>query len=378
MAGAWSYSSNALSAAGFSPGTSVTVGNYTFPWSSPAAGSADNWQQNEQIIPFSSTTTSIAFLGAAADGPSSGQGYVRFTDGSLQSFTLTFSDWTLGGGSQTIAPGDTVAVVTPYRNTASGMETVKTYMFATSVALRPGKSVVSVTLPETVNQGALHVFAIAAAPTPTSATEKGISNDSAPSAANLDGGGRSYSNNALSAAGLAAGTQVGVYGFNITWPVVGPTTNDDWGSYGAVMPLSGAGTALEIVGAAVGGASSGTATITYSDGTTENFTLALSDWTLGGGTLKQLSTNYVVAAMPYRNTPTGKQQVTTYVFATMVGLQPGKSLKSLSLPVTHIGGRLTVFAAAAGMASTPSNLAAISSDSTRHGELRRRWAELFE
>jgi hypothetical protein len=361
--GGRSYSTNALAAAGFSPGASVTVGNYSFQWGVPVAGNADNWVQNEQIVPFSTAAASIAFLGAAASGPSSGVAYARFSDGSVQSFTLTFSDWTLGGGGQSIAPGDTIAVVTPYRNAPLGKETVKTYVFMTSVALPPGKAVVSVTLPERVNQGTMHIFALGASATATSATVKGISNDSAPSAGNLDGGGRSYSNNALAADNLAAGTEVNVFGFTIKWPVVGPSTHDDWGTYGAVMPLSGSGTALEILGAATGGASSGSATITYADGSTESFTLALSDWTLSGGVARQLSTNYVVASMPYRNTATGAEQVTTYVFATVVGLQPGKPLRSLTLPSADVGGRPTVFAAAAGTANIPRNLAAISSDS---------------
>jgi hypothetical protein len=360
--GGRSYSANALAAAGFTPGQSVTVGSFSLQWITPATGTADNWQAAEQTIPFSTTGSSIAFLGASVGGNSSGVGYVRFSDGSVQSFTLTFSDWTLGGGGGTIAPGDTVAVVTPYRNTPSGPETVKTYVFLTSVSLTSAKSVVSVTLPERVNQGSMHVFAVAAAPTATGATVKGISNDSAPTAANLDGGGNSYSNNSLDAAGLSAGTLVSVYGFTVSWPVVAPAAHDNWGSYGAVVPVKGSGTALEIIGAAVGGASSGTATIAYTDGTTSSFTLAFSDWTLGGGGAGRLSTNYVVAAMPYRNTPAGRQQVTTYVFATMVGLQPGKPLQSLTLPTVHTGGRLTIFAAAAGTAGTPANLAAIGSD----------------
>jgi outer membrane protein assembly factor BamB len=358
-----SYSNDALTAAGFAPGQNVTVGSYAFQWVTPAQGTPDNWQQAEQAIPFSTSANSIAFLGAAADGPSTGTGFVHFTDGSAQSFTLTFSDWTLGGGGAAIAPGDTVAVVTPYRNTPTGKQTVQTYVFETTISLPSGKTVVSVTLPRTVNQGAIHIFAIAAAPVATSASVKGISNDSIPTQGNLDGGSRSYSNNALDATGLAGGMPVSVYGFTAQWPVVAPTANDTWSTYGAVVPLTGAGTALEILGAAVNGASSGTATITYADGTIQPFTLAFSDWTLGGGGSQQLSTNYIVSAMPYRDTATGKQLVTTYVFATLVGLWQGKPLRSLTLPASETGGRVVVLAAAVGTASAPTNLAAISSDS---------------
>lgn len=362
--GSRSYSNDALTAAGFIAGQSVTVGSYTFQWVTPAAGSPDNWQNADQIIPFSTTAGSIAFLGASAGGQSTGTGYVRFSDGSMQSFALTLSDWTLGGGSVAPAPGNTIAVTTPYRNTATGRDNSKTYVFETTITLSPGKTVVSVELPRSASPGALHVFAMAAAPVATSATSKGISNDSAPTTANFDGGGRSYSNNALDATGLAAGTMLSVYGFNAQWPVVAPATNDNWGAYQAVVPLAGSGDTLEILGAAVGGASSGTATITYADNTTQSITLALSDWTLSAGSAQKLPTNYIVATMPYRNTPTGQEFVKTYVFATMVALWPGKALKSLTLPATETGGRLKVFAATPGTANVPFNIAGISNDDT--------------
>jgi hypothetical protein len=62
-----------------------------------------------------------------------------------------------------VQSGNTVAVKTSYRNNSSGTkETVATYVFATgAIALTSGKTVASVTLPSSVNQGALHVFAIA-------------------------------------------------------------------------------------------------------------------------------------------------------------------------------------------------------------------------
>lgn len=361
-----SYSNNALSAAGFAPGQSITTGGFTFQWATPVAGNNDNWLQAEQTIPLTTTASSIGFLGAAADGPSTGTGFVRYSDGSLQTYTLTFSDWTLGGGGEPIAPSDSVAVVTPYRNTPTGQQTVNTYVFVTSVALTSGKTVISVTLPTTANQGAIHIFAIAAAPTSTTRTLKGISNDSAPTQANLDGAGRSYSNNALAAAGLGSGGEVSVYGFDVRWPVVAQATNDDWGTFGAVVPISGSGTTLEVLGAAVGGATSGRATITYSDGTRQAFTLAFSDWTLGGGSQTMLPADYVVAQMPYRNTPTGQDHTTTYIFATFVGLSPKKAPISLTLPKQGAGGRIVVFAVAPGTASIPRNLAGISSDATHN------------
>ncbi len=54
-----------------------------------------------------------------------------------------------------------------------------------------------------------------------------------------------------------------------------------------VSPVSGAQT-LAFLGSATNSNASGTATITYTDGSTQNFTLGMSDWTLGGGKVRWL------------------------------------------------------------------------------------------
>ncbi len=158
----YAYSAQALSAAGASPGSRLTASGMTFTWPNVSAGAADNYKAGGQTVAVSGSG-SIAFLGAATNGPSSGTATVNFTDGTTQSVTLSFSDWTLNGGSASVQSGNAVALSTSYRNTSSGTkENVTTNVFATSpIALRSGKTVASVTLPASVNQGALHVFAIA-------------------------------------------------------------------------------------------------------------------------------------------------------------------------------------------------------------------------
>jgi hypothetical protein len=159
----YAYSAQALAAASVSAGSQLTASGTTFTWPNVTAGSADNYQANGQTVAVSGSG-SIAFLGAATNGPSTGTATVHFTDGTSQSVTLSFSDWTLNGGSASVQAGNTVAITTPYRNTSSGgKDTVTTNVFATSpVSLPSGKTVASVTLPTSANQGALHVFAIAA------------------------------------------------------------------------------------------------------------------------------------------------------------------------------------------------------------------------
>jgi Glycosyl hydrolases family 18 len=161
----YAYSAQALSAAGVSPGSQVTASAMTFTWPNVPAGTADNYQANGQTVAVSGSGSSgsIAFLGAATNGPSTGTVTVNFTDGTSQSVTLSFSDWTLNGGTASVQAGNTVAITTPYRDTSSGgQDTVTTNVFATSpISLPSGKTVASITLPTSADQGELHVFAIA-------------------------------------------------------------------------------------------------------------------------------------------------------------------------------------------------------------------------
>jgi predicted alpha-1,2-mannosidase len=157
------YSAQALSATGLNPGSQVTSAGSTFTWPNAAAGTPDNYLADGQTIKMSGSG-SIAFLGASTNGPSTGTATVTFTDGSTQSVPLAFSDWTLNGGTASVMSGNTVAATTTYRdNSSGGKETVTTDVFATSpVTLTAGKTIASVTLPGSANQGFIHVFAIAA------------------------------------------------------------------------------------------------------------------------------------------------------------------------------------------------------------------------
>jgi hypothetical protein len=163
--GGYAYSAQALSAAGVSPGSQLTASGKTFTWPNVAAGTADNYQANGQTVAVSGSGSSgsIAFLGSATNGPSTGTATVNFTDGTSKSVTLSFSDWTLNGGTASVQAGNTVAITTAYRDTSSGgQDTVITNVFATSpVSLPSGKTVASITLPASANQGVLHIFAIA-------------------------------------------------------------------------------------------------------------------------------------------------------------------------------------------------------------------------
>ena len=156
----------------------------------------------------------------------------------------------------------------------------------------------------------------------------GISDDSDPQPANFDGSGSSYSAQAMAAAGLTPGKAVTANGVTFTWPDVTAGQQDMIAADGQTIAVSGSGTTLGFLGAAHGSSGSGTGTITYTDGTTQQFTLTLSDWwantaPAGGG---------IVASMPYLNNPNGTITQKNSVYDDTVALQPGKTVKYVTLP----------------------------------------------
>jgi len=174
----------------------------------------------------------------------------------------------------------------------------------------------------------------------------GISEDSAPTTANFDGGGASYSAEALAGVGVTPGASVVFDGVTFTWPDVPAGTVDNYLCAGQTLsasPPSGA-TTLAFLGSSSSGPSTGTGVITYTDHTTQSFTLTLSDWTLNGGTAPPSAGNSVVVTMTYRNTPTGKQSRTVDVFYVAFALTSGKTVASVTLPSTTDKGQLHVFA----------------------------------
>jgi hypothetical protein len=158
-----SYSAQTLQNAGLTPGKTLTFNGISFLWPNSAVGTLNNVLAQGQTIAVTAAkgATTLAFLGSAAFGPSMGTATITYTDGSTQTFTLAFSDWTLNGGGSTPLNGDQVVVTLPYRNTPGGMQLDQMpNVFYTSVALQAGKTIKSVTLPTRANHGLLHIFAI--------------------------------------------------------------------------------------------------------------------------------------------------------------------------------------------------------------------------
>jgi hypothetical protein len=163
---AFSYSAQQLAQDGYTPGATVTVNGISYTWPNVPVATLDNIETHGQIIktPNARTAaTQLTFLGSSTNGPSEGTITITYTDGTSTTARLGFTDWTLNGGSGLRMYGNVVADKMPYRNSTRGThDQTVTYIFATApVSLNSTKRVASITLPSSVNQGTLHVFALA-------------------------------------------------------------------------------------------------------------------------------------------------------------------------------------------------------------------------
>ena len=183
----------------------------------------------------------------------------------------------------------------------------------------------------------------------SSFNDDGIADDSAVTVANYDGEGNSYSAQALAAAGLTPGQPVTVGGITYTWPVPAPGYPDNTVAAGQKVNVSApAGTQqLGLLGSADGGPSQGVMTLDYSDGSTSQFWLGLSDWTLAAGKATPSFGNGDAATLPYRDCSScsnGKDTTATHVFSTVFPVDATKTLTAVTLPNGADQGRLHVFA----------------------------------
>jgi predicted alpha-1,2-mannosidase len=182
-------------------------------------------------------------------------------------------------------------------------------------------------------------------------TNAGITSDTDTGAATYDGGGWSYSAQALQAQGVTPGGTVTVHGIGYPWPDVPVATLDNIEAAGQTIPLAPPAHAstIGLLGSATnagGAGAGGTATITYTDGTTSQFTARFSDWTLGGGGGAPVPGNITAVTMPYRNfTGNQRDNVKAYVFALEAPVSVAKTVASITLPQAT-GGDLHIFAIA--------------------------------
>ncbi|MEV6168961.1 GH92 family glycosyl hydrolase [Streptomyces sp. NPDC051954] len=158
--GGWSYSRQALAAAGLTPGMQGTVNGLSYTWPNSPSGRPDNATADGQTIELADDISQLSFLGSAVNGNQQSQAKVTYTDGTTGTVDLAFTDWTVGGGSGSVQYGNEVVARAAYRNVAGAdRDQVDTYVFATKPFAAPdGKRIKSVTLPDNAD---VHVFTLA-------------------------------------------------------------------------------------------------------------------------------------------------------------------------------------------------------------------------
>ena len=151
----------------------------------------------------------------------------------------------------------------------------------------------------------------------------GVTDDTAPTAGDLDGSGSTFSATALASVGVTPGGTVSHAGHTFTWPSRHP---DNVVAAGQGFHVTGTGTTLGFLVTSTYGASTGTGQLVYTDGTVQPFTIAAPDW-FNPGTAPD-----IVATAPYRNRPTGRDPHPVSIYYAAVPLDPTRTLTMVILP----------------------------------------------
>jgi predicted alpha-1,2-mannosidase len=180
-------------------------------------------------------------------------------------------------------------------------------------------------------------------------TNAGVSSDGSSGQGNFDGDGWSYSSQALAGAGVTFGSTVDADGLTYALPATRPGDDDNIVAAGQTVPLAApvAASRIGILGSATNadGGSQGTFVLHFTDGTTQDVTLGLSDWTLGAGAEGPQYGNTTVATTAYRDTTDGGEQtINTYLFSDAASISGGKTVSSVTFPSSVSSGELHVFA----------------------------------
>jgi hypothetical protein len=327
-----SYSETALTDAGASPGATIASGGLTYTWPNVSAGTDDNTVADGQDVAIGETGSELGFLVSGSYGPVSGSGVITYSDGSTQNYTLSGPDW----WSTTPPTGGAVAVNASYLNIQGNSSyTHTTDVFSEEISINPDKTVASITLPDigTLASGtpALHIFALTVgSPNLAAAFDNiGITSDLSTNVGNYDGNGSSFSETALTNAGASPGATITSGGLTYTWPSVSAGTADNVTADGQDITIGASGSDLGFLVSGSYGPVSGAGVITYTDGTTQNYTLSGPDWwstTPPTGGAVAVSTSYlnIQGNSSYTHT--------TDVFSEQISINAAKTVASVTLP----------------------------------------------
>ncbi len=98
----FSYSAQALSAAGLTPGGTVSADGLTFTWPNVASCANDNILAAGQtmLVNGAAGASKLGLLESSSNGADSGPITITYTDGTSTTATLSSSDWAGGPGTR--------------------------------------------------------------------------------------------------------------------------------------------------------------------------------------------------------------------------------------------------------------------------------------
>jgi len=160
----------------------------------------------------------------------------------------------------------------------------------------------------------------------------GVTDESNPGPGNFDGGGNSFSAQALEAAGVVPGSTISALGAELTWPDVPAGAPNNVVARGQTFAVDGSGERLVFLGSAAG-PGTGTVRVTYTDGTSSQQSLGFPNWCCD--TPDRYGATPVIE-MDHRNTPSGPANygITYRVFANSVALDPSRTVAYVTLPAS--------------------------------------------
>ncbi|TVU66761.1 hypothetical protein FQP90_01050 [Paenarthrobacter nitroguajacolicus] len=149
---------------------------------------------------------------------------------------------------------------------------------------------------------------------------------------------RTFSEEALAAAGLVSGSSYSAFGVSSVWHPTAVGTPDTVKAAGQEVALSGRGRTLLVTGFSTGNVSSGVATVHFTNGQKRDVVLSLPNWRTGVAS----DTSVVVASSAYHQRHTqayigGPSTVVRVdeparVFATKIDIPPAFEVSSVTLP----------------------------------------------
>lgn len=348
-----SFSEQNLTASGLAPGATVYQDGARLTWPNVAAGQPDNVVALGQTIDLSGQGSTLVLLGSSDDGDATGNVTVNYTDGTSQTAPITMTDWY----DNAPATGDGIVAETLSWNRQPGDTTGahQTSIYSAQVALDPAKTVESVTLPNvtTITDGStpIHIFAMGvgngSASVPFASLQDafngvGISAAGDPSAANYDGNSDSFVADSLASGtpqALTPGGTVVQDGVTLTWPNVAAGSLDNVIAEGQTIKLAGTGSNLVFLGSANNGTATGSGVITYSDGSTQSYSLSFADWWANSA----VSGSAIVSTTNWAYALSTESAHAVSIYSAAIPLQAGKTVVSVTLPSISngIGGGLT-------------------------------------